>query len=165
MAASKYKLGLVSVRMGDIAGDGGMGTVLTSIGDTVAGSASLTTEEAQSQDFTIEESDSPVLSIQTEADKIVLNFSTYNASALNLQRLFGGTVSGEVWEAPDNIPTLEQSVELTWKQGGRLDIPRGQVKAKLDISFKKDALSKIDITVTVLQPTKVGEPRITIENV
>lgn len=249
---SKYKIGLVSMKLGDIAGDGDMGTSLTAIGDTVAGSAAMETTEATVQDFKIEESDSPVLSIKTEADKIVINWSTYNNSADALVKLFGGTkvaattdgvatigsitagslytdgtytdvaltggtgtgakativVSGgavtgvtitspgngytaadsltasaadiggtgsgfavavatvadtnEQWKAPDAIPEIEQSLEAAWKTGGKIQVPRAKITAKLSMSFKRDALSQVDISASVLQPTKVGVPRMTI---
>lgn len=166
----KYKLGLVNIKMGNVAGDGGMGTVLTPVGDTVAGTAVLTTEEAQTQDFKIEESDSPVKSIKTEADTMTLAWSTYASDADTLVKMFGGTKvpaasgAGEIWNAPDAIPEIEQSIELQWKDGGKVRIPRAMVTASLNLSFKRDALSQIDITAKVLQPTKAGVARLSIEN-
>ncbi|MHA4844415.1 hypothetical protein ACX0G7_09635 [Flavitalea antarctica] len=166
----KYKLGLVNIKMGDVAGDGGMGTSLAAVGDTVAGTAVLTTEEAQTTDFKIEESDSPVMSIKTEADSMNLAWSTYANDAATLEKLFGGTIvaaaggTGELWKAPDSIPEIEASIEVEWKQGGKLRIARAKVTAALNMSFKRDTLSQIDITASILQPTKVGESRLVIEN-
>lgn len=241
--------------MGAIANDGGMGTSLSEIGDTVEGTAQMDTQEATMQDFKIEESDSPVQSIKTEADKITFSWSTYANNAATLQRMFGGTIASEIpegraltlgavtdgtlytagtynnvpltggsgtgatanitfdsgslvtlivlvnggegyeasdvlgvsasdvggtgsgfavvvnsvhagspetWHAPDSIPEIEQSMEMEWKQGGKIKIPRAKVSAKLTMAFKRTALSQIDITATVLQPTKVGEPRMSI---
>ncbi len=117
----KYKLGLVSMKLGEIAGDGDMGTSLVQIGDTVTGTAQMETTEATLQDFTIEESSSPIMSIKTDADKITVNWSSYDNSADTLVRLFGGTkvvgvagglktlgtitpgsgyVSGSYWDVP-----------------------------------------------------------------
>lgn len=166
----KYKLGLVAIKMGDIEADGGMGTSLAPVGDTVSGTAVLSTEEAQKTDFKIEESDSPVLSIKTDADTMTLAWSTYANDADTLIKFFGGTKvaatsgAGEIWQAPDVIPEIEQSIELEWKQGGKLRIVRAKVSAALNMSFKRDTLSQVDITATVLQPTKAGEPRLAIEN-
>lgn len=250
---AKYKLGLVSMRMGDIAGDGGMGTDLAAIGDTVAGTAKMSTTAAQTTDFKIEESDSPILSIKSEADKIDITWSTYNNSADTLVKMFGGTkvagaagainvfgaitagssyavgtyqdvpltggtgtgatadievtaggvtkvtkvnpgqgytaadslsasdddlgagggsgfaivvtsvaTGGEQWKAPDAIPTIEQSLRVEWKQGGYIEIPRAQINAALNMTFNKTALSQIDVTASILQPTKAGVPRMTI---
>ncbi len=66
--------------------------------------------------------------------------------------------SGGSWNAPDQIPEKEQSIKLNWKNGGGLDIPRAKVTAKLAFSFKKTALSAIDITASILQPTLAGVP-------
>lgn len=168
---AKYKLGLVNFLLGAIAGDGGMGTVLTAVGDTVEDSAVLTTEEASVTDFKIEESDSPVLSIKTEADKMTITWSTFNTDTDTLIRFFGGTKTvaagpePEYWEAPDQIPEIELSLRGEWKQGGRILVPRAKISAKLDLSFKRTTMSKIDITATILQPTKVGEKRLRIANI
>lgn len=77
-----------------------------------------------------------------------------------------GTVatSGDRWNAPDSIPQIEQSVRIQMKQGGTVLIPRAKISAKLTMSYSRGALSQIDITASVLQPTKVGEPRLTIIN-
>lgn len=250
----KYKLGLVDILMGAIAVDGGAGTALTPVGDTVAGTAKMDTSEASLTDFKIEESDSPVQSIKSEADTISVSWSTYNNDAANLQRLFGGTItagvagalnvlgaitggsgyangsysnvpltggtgtgatanivvsggvitsviivnsgtgyaagtplnasvanlggtgtgfavavtsvmlSGERWNAPDAIPQIEQTLRIQMKQGGQVLIARAKISAKLTMSYSRGALSQIDITANVLQPTKVGEPRLVIIN-
>ncbi|GAO43796.1 hypothetical protein [Flavihumibacter petaseus] len=166
----KYKIGLTTIKLGAIAVDGGMGTVLTAVGDTVAGTAQMTTEDDQKTDFNIEESDSPVMSIVTTPGAITLAWSTYANDATTLQKMFGGTIvpagsgGGETWKAPDSFPEQELSLEATWKQGGILRVPRAKIAANLNMSFKKDTLSQIDITATILQPTKANEPRISIEN-
>ncbi len=166
----RHKLGLKAIKMGAIAGDGDMGTSLVAIGDTVLDTAEMTTEEGTVTEFSIEESDSPVLSINTEPDSIVFAWSTYANDAATLAKLFGGTVTpaaggvGELWEMPDAIPEIEQSLEIEWKKGGFMRIPRARIKAAFQGSFKKSALSQINITATVLQPTKAGVKRLTIEN-
>jgi hypothetical protein len=168
MASTRYKLGLEKFEMGPIAGDGGMGTVLTQVGDTVAGSSSMTSSDDTKTDFNIEESDSPVLSIVSTKGKLTLNLSTYNNSADNLVRLFGGTKvagtggAGDTWEAPDTFLEQEQSIKLTFKQGGYMLIPRGKVSAKPNFQFNKSALSQVDISIDILQPTKAGEPRLSL---
>lgn len=165
---SKYKIGLTNIKLGAIEGDGGMGTSLSNVGNTVEGSATLTTEEGQKTDFKIEESDSPIMSINTEADTISLTWATYDCDATQLQRMFGGTIvpatsaQGETWQAPDVIPEIEQSLEGIWKNGDRLQMPRAKIKATLAMSFNRGTLSQMNITATVLQPTKVGEPRMSV---
>src|SRR4051812_34884827 len=108
-----------------------MGTSLTAIGDTVAGSATMTTSDDTKTDFNIEESSSPVMSIISTPGAITLTWSTYNNDVDNLVRLFGGTkvagngtTTGDKWEAPDTFQELEQSIEVQWKSGGKVIIPR-----------------------------------------
>lgn len=92
---AKKVYGLKSILMGDPAGDGGMGTVLTEVfGQTVPGSATLTLEKPSKQGVPIEESDTPIFYIKGEAPNFTLNASSYNISATTMQKLFGGIASG-----------------------------------------------------------------------
>lgn len=87
---AKHTFGLANVLMGAIALDGGMGTSLEAIGETVADSATLTTEDDTITDFNIEEADDPVESVVSAYGKMTFAFSTYNVSARNMFRFFGG---------------------------------------------------------------------------
>lgn len=163
--ARKYGLGLVTIEMGDIAGDGSMGTSLTAVGDTVQGTAQLTQEDGTNTDFNIEEEDDPILTLQTVKGKITLAWSCYNVSSDTLVKFFGGTVvvgPPEKWEAPASIPELEQSIKLTDKRGNIIEIVRAKVNAKFNWSFTKDKLAQIDLTASILTPTAADTPPYTI---
>ena len=244
----KYKIGLDNIKMGDIAGDGGMGLSLTPIGDTVIDSAKLETADGTETDFNIEESSQPVYSIKADG-KTTITWSTYNNDVDNLVRLFGGskivgsangiatigaitagsgyttdgtynnvaltggtgsgaeativvtagavasvaitdpgsgyaasdslsaaaadigedgtgfavavaTVAtvGDRWNAPDTFPEVEQSMRIEIRSGGYMEIPRVKISPKLTMSFGKSKLSQIDISATILKPTKEGVP-------
>ena len=162
---AKHVFGLASVKMGAIAGDGGMGTSLTPVGETVSGTANLVTEDNQVTDFNIEESDSPVESIVSEAGKMTISWSSYNVDADNLVLFFGGTkVTGPPvkWQAPDSFIQVEKSLEFTDRKGNVIIVPRAKIQAKFGLSFAKDKLGQVDIVATILQPDKSGEKRMTI---
>ena len=162
--AAKYGLGLVSMELGNIAGDGGISTGFTVLGNTVAGSAQLTSSDDTTTDFNIEESDTPVQSIVSAKGKLTLAWSCYDVDGATLQRLFGGTytpynASGpihEKYEPPAVSPTLEQSIRVTDKKGNILAIVRAQISAKFNWSFAKDKLAQVDISADILTPTKVN---------
>lgn len=100
--ASKTKVfGLSSVKMGAIAGDGVMGTTLEAVGETVSGTASLTSEDNTVTDFNIEESDSPVESIVSQQGKLTFAWSSYDVGGRNMEKFFGGT-----WKPYKTIATL-----------------------------------------------------------
>lgn len=87
---SKHIFGLKSVKMGPIADDGGMGTVLTTVGETVSGTFEMTTTDPTITDILIEESDSPIESISQEGITQIA-WSTYDVSGDQLVKFFGGT--------------------------------------------------------------------------
>lgn len=254
---AKYGLGLVSVEMGAIAGDGGMGTVLEAIGNTFQGTATLTTEDPQTTDFFIEEQDDPIESVVTQKGVTSLALSCVDVKASTLQKFFGGsvtpyiaaggvltlgvitpgssytngtytnvpltggsgsgataniTVSGgevtavtivnkgagysgsdnlsaaasdiggtgsgfsvvvatvqaqeqkEKWEAPTTAPDIERSIKITDKKGNIVEIPRAKIRANFNWSFTKDNLAQVNMTATVLTPTKEGVAPLSITN-
>lgn len=167
---STHTFGLVNVKMGPVAVDGGMGATLAPVGETVSGTMDMTTTDPTITDFNIEESDSPVESIVSTPGKISLAWSTYDVSGGNLVKFFGGAYTAQAgsvpafWEAPDSMIDQEVSLEITDRKGNVVTIPRAKISAKMGISFKRGKLGQVDITATVLQPTKVATPRLTITN-
>lgn len=166
MAEKKvYTLGLASVKMGAIAQDGGMGSSLAALGYTYKDSCTLTCEDPETNDFYAEEVDDPVVSI-SKAGKTTLEFSLMNPSPEQLVILMGGTASAssgsgdnDTWEAPDSMPSIEKSVEITPKQGYKIEIPRMKIEAKLDGNIGQSDLFMVKVKGTILQPTKSGEKK------
>lgn len=163
--ASKHTTGLVSLEISDIAVDGDVGTTFVVVGETVKGSASLTSTDPTITDFDIEESDSPVESITTAQSTIELAWSTYNINSDTLIELYGGTVAvgpPAVWSAPDSLPDIEKSVRITDKKGNVVVFPRVKLTSKLGMSFSKDKVGQLDVKGKVLQPTKAGVKRMNV---
>lgn len=159
--------GLTSITVGDIEADGGMGLVLTEIfGDTVLGSATLTSTEPTREDIKIEEAADPIDTIVTDEGSWELRFSSYNLSADTLALVFGGTVTGsgddKVWEAPATQPTVEKSVEVRTKNGRTLQIPRMKLVGQIEWAFDKARYGQVNIIGTVLVPEKSGVAKIKI---
>ena len=161
--AKTVKIGLSKFYMGPVAVDGDMGTVLESIPFHVEGTPVLTTEEGEQTDFNIEDSDAPYYTQRTQGNQ-VLTTSVYGVSAEMLALHFGGTYtpgagSGDpdIWEAPLQIPEKEASIVAEHKDGGGyLEIRRAKVNAVLQWKFQKSGLPQVDLTITVLTPTKEG---------
>ncbi len=251
---AKHTYGLAKIEIGTIAVDGDVATSFEEVGETVIGTAKMSSEEATVTDFNIEESDSPIESIVSVPAKITLAWSTFNVGGVTLQKFFGGTVvaalganriatlgslvggtgytngtytgvpltggagsgatanitvaggivtaatlvnggsgyavsntlsastsvigagSGftisvasitasavaESYELPDALPSVEVSIKVTDKKGNVVTYPRAKISPVLSLSFTKDALGQIDLTGTILQPTKAGVKRMKI---
>jgi hypothetical protein len=239
-------LGLVTIKLGNIASDGGMGTSLTTVGDTVKDSCVFNESDPTKTEFFIEESDDPVESFVSQKGIETIAWSTYNTSSENMARLFGGVntpfktvatfgtvvggsgytngtyknvsltggtgsgaraditvASGAVsaitlvyggqgytaldtlsastsdlgngtgfsvpaatlsnssatqstWEPPDNQTEVEQSIQIVDKKGNKVEVVRAKVQAKKAISFQATKLGQVDITATILTPTKAN---------
>lgn len=157
---AKAEIGLKKFLMGDVAGDGGMGAVLTELGPTVVDTALLTSEAPTTTDFPVEEYDTPFYS-QVTPGKDTLTLSVYDVEPASLVRVLGGTVSvdasgNNVWEAPLESPQIEQSCRLITQKNGIVDIPRGKISATKQFNFRKSALFQVDISIDILKPEKEG---------
>lgn len=162
-------LGLVSIKIGAIAGDGGMGTSLSALGETVKDSCVFTETDATKQEFFIEESDDPIESIVTQKGLETISWSTHNCSADTMVALFGGTKAGAgtelspyTWEPPDTQSEVEKSVEITDRKGNIVEVVRMKLACKKNISFQSTKLGQVDIVGTILAPTKAATPKYTI---
>lgn len=89
---AKHVFGLASAKMGAVGSGGTMGVALEEIGETVSGTAVMSSEDNQVTDFNVEETDSPVESIVSQAGKLSYAWSSYNVSADKMYRFFGGTL-------------------------------------------------------------------------
>lgn len=158
--AKTYTYGLQKIEVGDIAADGGMGTTLEQLGYTNADSCTMTTEDPTDTEFTAEEMDDPVVVI-TQPGKTTLSFSLMNPSVDTLKLLMGGTVTTDGnWEAPAKMPVIEKSVKITPTAGFIMEVPRMKIVAKLNATYSKTGMTLIDVTGTVLTPTKDGEAKL-----
>jgi hypothetical protein len=242
--ASKRMLGLVTLKVGPVANDGGMGTELVAIGDTVLDSCVFSEADGTTQEFFVEELDDAVETIVTQKGTESINWSTNNLHGRNLALIFGGThtpyksistvgtltpgsgyvngtykavpltsgtgkeaeatvvvASGAVtsvtityggegytagddlsalntylggsgsgfsievstlnnsntqstWEPPDSQLELERSIEIIDRKGHKMEIVRAKFAPKKSFSFQRSKLGQVDITATILVPTK-----------
>jgi hypothetical protein len=69
-----------------------------------------------------------------------------------------GTNARRSWDMPDSLPPIERSVEIITKDGWTILLTRLSVTAKMQWNFAKTKLAQLDITATLLKPTKTNEP-------
>lgn len=161
-------LGLSKIEIGAIGEDGAMGTALAALGYTYQDTCKMTQEDPEVTDHYAEEVDDPVVST-TRGGKIKFNFSIMNADLKVLETLLGGTISGtgptEKWTAPAKLPIIEKSVKITPEQGLQFEIPRMRIDAKINAEFSKKGIMLIEVSGTVLTPTKTGEGKMTASKI
>lgn len=161
-------IGLTSIEIGAIAGDGGMGTTLAALGKTYQGTAKLQSADPETTDFYAEEDDDPI-------DKMVklgartLTWSIMDFTPATLAAVLGGTASGTgdaaTWEAPTSYVDVEKSIKIVTKKNLKIEIPRAKITAKLNVDFGKTAMGLVDITATILTPTKAATAPIKVSKV
>lgn len=166
MAKKIYTLGFSQIEAGAIAADGGMGTILATLGYTYQDTCKMTQDDPETTDHYAEEVDDPVVSI-SRGGKTNFSFSIMDPSVTVLAELLGGTAkegSGSTqdkWEAPNSILTVEKSIRITPKQGLKFEIPRMRLISKINAEFSKKGILLIEVSGTVMQPSKTGTPKMT----
>jgi len=160
-AVKVITLGLSSIKTGAIAQDGGMGQTLAALGYTYEDTAKMTQEDPTVTEFYAEEVDDPVAAI-SRAGKTGFEFSIMNPDVSVLADLMGGTAdtTNNTWTAPDTVYECEKSVEITPKQGFKIEVPRMKLQTKINAEFSKKGIMLIEVKGTVMAPTKSGEKKI-----
>lgn len=155
-------IGLKSLKLGDVANDGGMGALLESWGYTFKQSCKMETSDPTITKFRAEEVDGVIASIAEEGD-ITIKWQIVKVNADILKKAFGGEVSGsgtvadpKKWDAPSSMPNIEKSIELTPKIGGVIQIPRASITAKINYEASSQGIFLIDVTAEVMVPEKEG---------
>jgi hypothetical protein len=158
-------LGLTSIQVSDIAVDGGLGTTFAALGKTYKDTAELMGADPETFEHQSEESDDPEESVVTKG-KITIKWSIFDTDADTLVKVLGGTSSGtapnKIWSAPDTAANIEKSVKITPKAGKIINIVRAKIVAKINYKLSKNGIFMVDITATVLTPTKAATASITV---
>lgn len=153
-------IGLTHIKIGAIAGDGGMGTALASVGNTYEGTCTLTQEDSEMTEFYAEEVDDPI-EVMSKKGKTILEWAIVDWTPSTLVTVLGGTVDGTgsaaKWSAPSDIPDIEKSIQILTKKDVLIEIPRAKIEGKLDANFSKKEIALVRIKATVLTPTKEAE--------
>ena len=149
--------GIFGIEFGDIAMDGGVATTFATLGRTREGSLAFNASDDQTQDIMVEEQDDPVMQTVTSKGTLDVSWSMVDWDPDIMVAVFGGIVVGGQWQAPDQSPTLEQSLRITPKDGNAFTYPRVKVTGKVNYD-STGKIFQIDVTCRKLKPEKAGTP-------
>ena len=159
--AKEVNIGIASIKVGDIASDGGMGTVLAPLGETAEDSCKLTFGDQEETAFYVEEHDNPI-HVEYKQGDVDLTFNIYEYDFDTVVKVFGGSVDSNGYKAPVVPVTIEKSLELKPRKGKTFKFPRVSITAKFTSDIGKKNLMAIEVKAKVLSPKKEGEPRFTL---
>ena len=130
-------------------------TGYTAFGLTYQDTCQMSQEDPETTEFYAEEEDDPI-EISEKQGKITFSFSIMNPELTTLSRLFGGTVSSDIYAHPDTIGNVEESLIIVPKKGLKFQIPRAKLVSKINGEFSKKGIFLIEVTATVLKPATTG---------
>lgn len=149
--------GVSAIKLGAIATDGGMGTTLSQLGYTSLGTAKLNTEDGNTVDLNVEETDDPIYS-KTRAGKMSVNFTIADPDEQTLVTFWGGSYDAtkKEYTPPAVISSKELSLQVISEEGLSFNFPRASVTAKFTTDLGKDSFLGLEVTAQILKPTKTG---------
>jgi hypothetical protein len=152
-----FSLDVKSLKIGDVAVDGGPATVLVSPGDVRADTIKIAQADGTKTSFKAAGKSQPVL-VVTEDGEITLEYDLMTFDPEVMADYMGGTVSGvapnKLWNKPEKAPIIEKTHEIIDGQGVTWLMPRVQISAALVGNFSATDVNVIRVKGTVLQPTK-----------
>jgi hypothetical protein len=158
-------IGLSKIEISDVAVDGGVGTTFAALGVTYKDTAEITQEDAAITEHMCEESDDPQESIAIKG-KTTVKWSIIDCTPATLVKVLGGTATGtapnEIWSAPAAAVNIEKSIKITPSAGKVITIVRAKIQARINMKLARTGIFLVDITATVLTPTKAATASMTI---
>ena len=155
-----FTIGLASLKAG--APDNTNGTMpasgLAQHGYVYCDTLEMTTEDPTTEEYYEEETDLPVASMP-EAGKTTLIFEILRPSVADLVFWAGGeadSATGLTWKAPVGYVDKKLAIEITSKQGYKIEIPKAQIVASPTGGGAKSTPMRLKVTATVLVPTTSG---------
>lgn len=165
----KFELsGVTSFKMGDPGAAGVMGAVLTQYLGVKEGTMTFDIAAPTTNDINIEESDY-AYSQQLSGSPKSFTFELFGLKLSEIEEFLGGTFTAgslgtkDKWEAPVTIPDINQSVEITSKDGDGQEVVYSFVKCRISgaqtqTNTKTDLIG-LQVTCAILQPVDAsGDP-------
>jgi hypothetical protein len=152
-----YQVKIKAIEVGDIESDGGVATTFAALGNTRRDTLAFNPTAPTFEKIHVEEQDTPVLNVMTDAGGLQLAWTLVDWDADVLTELWGGTTVNGQWQEPDIIPTVEKSLRIEPREGKPFIYPRVQLSAQIQYDTT-GKLFQIAVTAEKLQPGKAGTP-------
>ncbi|TZF81818.1 hypothetical protein FW774_17330 [Pedobacter sp. BS3] len=148
-----------SIKIGEIAVDGGAATVLTVPGQVRENTIKVTPAAPTDTEFYAEGESTPAI-VQTKKGITALDFDLLTFDPEIIADLTGGTTTGEapniLYHEAAGVVTVERTIEITDLQDNVWLFPRVKITASLVGTFTTTDVNIVRINGKVLLPTKAG---------
>lgn len=166
MAQEKYAYGIKSVKFGTPTGTDEMPGTLTAWAQTVAGSLTISEDEAQTKDFNVEEATTPVISIVTDVGALTATWRGYDLTPTLIALVKGGTAgtdgSGETavvtYAGPVSVATMNLALEITTTNNAVFQIYKAAVLARFDGGIGRENLLEVEVRAIAQDPGDGSSP-------
>lgn len=169
MAVKNSSLGLSLLEVANVATTG-LPTTWEVLEDVKIGTGNFTEDEGSTENIEIEQTDEIYRTITTKGSVKKLTFELYDVSPDNLVKLKGGTVTpatasnGKIWNMGETSLDIFKSVRVTTKDGYKLIIANGHVKARITWPLSKSELATVLVEITVNKPKDIALKSFTVEH-
>lgn len=156
---SEFSIDAKSLKMGEMAVDGGMSTTLTTIGEIKENTLKVIEADTVVTSIRALGKRLPVININQDGD-INVEFDVMTKDKEVMADLMGGTVTGEEgaekWNRPVRKPIIEKSIEVEDGDGDKMQLPRVSIVGTIQGVYSPTDVNVIRVKGMVMQPTKAG---------
>lgn len=166
MAQEKYAHGIASVKFGTPTGTASMPGTLNAWAQTVAGSMTLSEDEATLKDFKVEETTTPIKTVVTDSGGLTAKWRGYDLTPALVAVVKGGTAgtggTGATayvsYAGPVQVVAVDLALEITTVDDVVFEIYNCAVVARFDGSISRENLLEIEVTASAQDPGDGGSP-------
>ncbi len=158
---AKYVYGIKSVKFGTPTGSNTMPDAgsMTQWAQTVEGSLTVSEDEAQTKDFKVEETTTPVKSVVTDAGALKVKWRAYDMTPENLVKVKGGEApDANTYNGPASVIAQELALEIETEEGIKFSIYKSSVLGRIDGSIGRASLLEVEASATALDPGNGESP-------
>ncbi len=173
MAAEKFAYGIKSIKFGTPTGTATMpaGGAMTAFAQTVAGSMTISEDEAQTKDFKVEEVTTPVKTTVTDVGALSATWRCYDISPAILALVKGGTATtpaaptAHTYDGPISVTTKSLALEITTTDDVVFEVYKCAVLARFDGGVGRESILELEVKAIAQDPGDGGSPyQITFPN-
>lgn len=166
MAAEKYAYGIKSVKFGTPTETASMPTGLSTWAQTVAGSLTISEDEAQTKDFNVEEVTTPVKTIVTDVGALTAQWRAYDLTPSLVAIVKGGTAGTagtgaaavNTYAGPLSVTTMDLALEITTTNDVVFSVYKAAVLARFDGGVGRENLLELEVRAIAQDPGDGGSP-------
>lgn len=158
MSSVNTSMGIKSFKVAEATENSGVYSFPTSgvsIGDVYQDTCQLVDEAPEITTHKSETSNRKI--IQTGETVTTIELSLMDPDLDTLAKYFGGSVSGDKWERPRELPYKEFAIQLEPDAGMFVGSKAARIVPRFEITYSSTGICLVPVTITLIEPLEISK--------